>query len=90
MSGSGLFRVERQALFLDFGLVGIQLILGGTMYSRTIPEFSEALQLDCLLKVTVVVTETLAVPLRLCRVSVTMPHGSGVLRCRWCVPCGRR
>eukprot|EP00904_Undaria_pinnatifida_P010099 jgi/Undpi1/6219/HiC_scaffold_20.g08703.m1 len=39
------------ALFLDFGLVGIQLILGGTMYSRTIPEFSEALQLDCLLKV---------------------------------------
>lgn len=49
------FLVQRQALFLDFGLVGVQLILGGTMYSRTIPEFSEAFQLDCLLKVTAVV-----------------------------------
>ncbi|CAM9407552.1 unnamed protein product, partial [Laminaria digitata] len=41
------------ALLLDFGIVGVQLILGGTMYSRTIPEFSEAFQLDCLLKVPV-------------------------------------
>lgn len=51
------FRVQRQGLFLDFGVVGVQLILGGSMYSRTIPEFSEAFQLDCLLKVTAVVAE---------------------------------
>jgi len=40
-----------QALLLDFSLAGTQLTLGGAMYSRTFPEFDEAFQLDCLLKV---------------------------------------
>ncbi|CAM9804812.1 unnamed protein product [Ectocarpus sp. 12 AP-2014] len=42
------------ALLLDFFLAGIQLTLGGTMYSRTLPEYDESFQLDCLLKEPVV------------------------------------
>lgn len=79
---SGLFRVQRQALFLDFGVVGVQLILGGSMYSRTIPEFNEAFQLDCLLKVTAVVTDVLGVPSRF----FPVPMALLLQRRRRCVP----
>ncbi|CAM9303227.1 unnamed protein product, partial [Scytosiphon promiscuus] len=41
------------ALLLDFLLAGTQLTLGSSIYSRTLPEYDESFQLDCLLKVPV-------------------------------------
>ena len=40
-----------KALLLDFCLAGTQLTLGSAMYSRTVLDFDESFQLDCLLKV---------------------------------------
>lgn len=40
-----------KALLLDFFLAGTQLTLGSAMYSRTLLDFDESFQLDCLLKV---------------------------------------
>lgn len=40
-----------KALLLDFCLAGTQLTLGSAMYSRTLLDFDESFQLDCLLKV---------------------------------------
>lgn len=40
-----------QAFLLDVVLVGVQLTLGGTLYSHTKDRFGKSLQLDCLLPV---------------------------------------
>lgn len=57
---------KRQALLLDFFLAGIQLTLGGAMYSRTLPEYDESFQLDCLLKVQMAPTQSIPIHLARC------------------------
>ncbi|CAN0047576.1 unnamed protein product [Ascophyllum nodosum] len=44
-------------LLLDVCLAGVQLTLGISMHSKTVPNFNEAIQLDCLLKVPVKYTQ---------------------------------